>query len=198
MACFSSYILTNTSSPETIHLPLNPSKYRQFDLSITGHATMFSKALIVGALAASAVAQTTLNLFVDGSSNEKFVGSIVDAKCDATTIALRCTHGSFGDGIESTTCDPSATVSSASTAAFLATTLTRPLRSSPHTGQTATRSRQQQPKTVPPSRFSRLAPSPATLQPLPHHLYRHDHHQHHVCPISSHRAATLPPAPIRS
>jgi hypothetical protein len=80
---------------------------------------MLSKALIVGSLAASAIAQTTLNLFVDGSSNEKFVGSIVNAKCDETTIALLCTHGSFGDGIESTTCDPSATVSFSSTSPTL-------------------------------------------------------------------------------
>ena len=71
---------------------------------------MFSKALLLGSLAASAIAQTTLNLFIDGSNSEQFVGSVVSANCDATTLAFKCTAGSFGSGVLSRSCDPSATV----------------------------------------------------------------------------------------
>lgn len=75
---------------------------------------MVARALVLSSLAASALAaqaQTSLNLFIDGSDMEKFDGSIVAANCDATTIALRCTSGTYGSGVLQGTCDPSATVS---------------------------------------------------------------------------------------
>jgi hypothetical protein len=71
---------------------------------------MFSRALLLGSLATSAIAQTTLNLFIDGSDSEQFVGSVVSANCDETTFAFKCTEGSYGSGILSSSCDPSATV----------------------------------------------------------------------------------------
>lgn len=109
---------------------------------------MLSKAFLIGSLAASTIAQTTtLNLFVDSDSDQKFIGSIVEANCDETTIALRCTAGDYSVGPISTTCNPSATVCIHQGFHLDNLTNLRP-RSKPHMALIATKYRQRQPKTA--------------------------------------------------
>lgn len=75
-----------------------------------------SSLLKLGSLATIALGQSSsFDLFVNGNSNQKFVGSIVAADCSQTTIALRCTAGVAGVAAFNSTCNGQTEVSLAQT-----------------------------------------------------------------------------------